>query len=260
MNGILDGMMKGQMMDAQNRAFNAEQDKNQAIENANDWKKYAYELEELVIELGSRLEATTILVEQILRAANGEPVEHADKLLAADETGEAARLAMLTEIQKISKTGMAQAHKDRLKVNPNANRKKVAIDKTYSPKSERMSKLWNNFIKIRTSRGDGPPTPADAIKMRELLLEIAPELIAANNLTLRLLAEGNGQQVPEKLLPAEQYDARKDYLEAQMKNSRDGMINAGIEEIKSMVSMSEPESTVARQQKKIARRERGKKL
>lgn len=255
------GLRRGQIINARNDAANAVQagkrareERNEAIQDAVNWKAYALELEELIIEIGSRLEATIALTEKILRAANGELVEHADKLLAADETGEAARRAILEEVQKTSKTGMVQAHQQRLKENPDADKKAVAIEKTYSPQSERFSKIWSDFIKIKTSRKDGPPTPADAIKMRELLLEIGPELIAANNLTLRLLAEGNGQQVEKKLLAADQRDARREYLDAQVGNSREGMIEASVKEIASVVSLKNPDSTFSRQQAKIAGR------
>lgn len=232
----------------------AQAQRNEAVGTANMWYEYAMDLEELIIELGSRLEAATALTEQILRAANGEPVEHADKLLAADEAGEAARRALLKQVQETSKTGMTQAHQQHLKIKPDAGSKKVPINQTYSPQSERFAKIWENFTKVRNSRKDGPITQADAIKMRELLLEIGPELIAANNLTLRLLAEGNGQQVPEKLMPADQRAARKAYLDAQAGNSRTGMIDASLGEIASVVSLKNPDSTFSRQQAKIAGR------
>jgi len=224
------------------------------VESACDsWTAYAKELEELVIELGSRLEATCQLTEQILRAANGEPVEHADKLLSP--AGEDIRRAMLDKAQQQSKTGMAQAHQERLKENPDAVKKERAINKTYAPNSERAAKLWGQFLKVKASR-DGNPALAsnqgDLTAMRELLLEIGPELKAANNLVLRLLAEGNGHDVTEKLLPAANYDERKAYLNGQVKESREGMVHANLAQIKSMVSPSAVDSPVARQKEKIA--------
>jgi hypothetical protein len=240
---------------ARNEAANEAQAKNRAltqrdaaIESKDAWYNYAMELEEMVIELGSRLEATMVLIDQILRAANGEQVEHANKLLSPD--GEELRHALVEKAQEISKTGMAQAYQDQ----PTKNSKKTSINKTYSPQSERFSKLWDNLTKVRATRGNKPVCQDDVVKMRELLLEIGPELIAANNLTLRLLAEGNGQQVPEKLLPAGEREARKTYLDAQAGNSRTGMIDASVSDIAGRISLKNPDSTVARQQFKIAGR------
>lgn len=232
-----------------------EVDRDEWKESCGDWVAYAKELEDLLIEVGSRLEATCLLTDRILRAANGEPVEHGDKLLAPE--GENLRRALLDKAQEQSKTGMAQAHQDRLKENPGAIRKIAAIEKTYGPAtSERAAKLWSEFIKVKTSRDGNPalgPNQGDVIKMRELLLEIGPELKAANNLVLRLLAEGNGHDVAEKLLPAGNYDERKSYLNGQINESREGMIHANLAQIKSMVSPSVVGSPVARQKEKIAR-------
>lgn len=232
------------------RAKNKARDqRDEAAENANAWYDYAMELEEFVIELGSRLEATTTLIEQILRAANGEPVEYADKLLAADEAGEAVRRAILEKAQETSMAGMAQAHQDRLKVNPNAGKKEVAIKKMYSPKSERFSKILTDFIKIKAARGDRLPTQNDMAAMRELLLELGPELLAANNLVLRLLAEGNGSKVEQELMPAGNHEQRLAFLESRTETSRAGMIEHETMDISKAIKTS-----LGEQQMKIAKR------
>lgn len=229
------------------RRAQAQRDK--AADNANGWYEYAMELEEFVIELGSRLDATTTLIEQILRAANGEPVEHADQLLAADEAGEAVRRDILKRAQETSMAGMAEAHQERLKVIPDATRKFYAINQIYAPKSERATKKWADFIKIKAARGDKLPTQNDMAAMRELLLELGPELLAANNLVLRLLAEGNGSKVEQELMPAVNHEQRRAFLESRTKTSRAGMIEHETVDISKAIKAS-----LGEQQMKIAKR------
>lgn len=203
---------------------------NKSRQETNDWYAYAQKLEEGIMDLASKLDAAYELTERLI---DGDPE------LSKPESGELRR-KLLVESAARSRKSMDQAHAVRAK--GGANTKRHTIENVCLPIGRDIGRKLS-IIKAR--KGE----PSQSIgQMQQILLDLGPELAAANNLVLRLLAEANGQQVEEKLLPAGNHDARRAFLESRAKTSRDGMIGKGVQELQETI-----ETTLGNQQIKISK-------
>lgn len=188
-------------------------------ENAKSWRIYAYELENMVIEIGSRLEATCALIDGMIKAAHGDK-----KMQPLLDPHAKARDELLQQVQRQSKESMAQAHAARLKENPEANRKSAALKKIYFPEtSERAKTAWEAVIKNRADIGSRPPTKEEFDKIQEIAKDLFVELAAVTDVAHTMIQEG--QQglagTPESLLMDP--EKRKAAMEVMREASRKAM-------------------------------------
>lgn len=199
-------------------AQQAVNDNHETKQIAQNWIDYAHKLEDNVLELSSKLTAAYSLMEA----------------MAAGTVPASANLrTMLEEAAQKSRDALNLAHSKNVSSAPTGKKittKKKVIADACMPNSPNFSgrKAFDAVV-------SGKPLQGNFDDMHEMVIELSAELIASNNLVLRLLAEGNGQSVPEPLLPAGNYDARREFLESRAKNSREGMIDYGLQEIKESV-------------------------
>jgi hypothetical protein len=193
----------------------------------NEWRAYAHELENMIVEIGSQLEASCLLAEKIIEAINnnGDGV-----ILEKTPAGDALRKKVIEQGVERSKMGMIEAHQARLKENPEAG-KTVAIKKMYHPETGRAPALFYKLFGNKPALKSSAPSPAtqagvinkissqasvinqpntpsstppqspeqeEIRKHKNHIRSLALKLVASNELIAKLVVGSSGLSTPEE--------------------------------------------------------------